>query len=726
MVETRHAQHFGLEFIPENEYGLRNLQNPRPKGFWRPVTASEIETLVKNGNTCEDWKSLQVSEPFRPELIKNSRFVGLVRIGRLENVLLRYHDLELPAGIVNSLVISCDIGDNCSIHDCAFLAHYIVGNSVILFNLGEVQTTNHAKFGNGVVKDGEPEDVRIWIDLVNETGGRSVLPFAGMIPADAFLWISTKDDAELQERLLQLTQARIDSRRGYYGRIGDHCVIKHSRIIKDAWIGEHCYIKGVNKLKNVTIDSTMEEPSQIGEGVELVNGIIGVGCAVFYGSKAVRFLMGPHCKLKYGARLIHSFLGDNSTVSCCEMLNSLLFPAHEQHHNNSFLTASLLMGQSNLAAGVTAGSNHNSRANDGEIRAGRGFWPGLATTLKHSCYFASFCLLVKGDYPAELNVRLPFALLSNDVTNDRLLVMPAFWWMYNMYALARNTWKFLNRDHRKVKAQKIEFDAFAPDTVEEMFEGMSLLQRWTAQAYLGNRGEDPSQGKLEELAELGRRLLEEDKEAVDGLEVLGEDMENTRRKCVIQKPCKAYHAYRDMIRYYAVKQLMGWQKENPGAGVEEMAKALGGPRETSWVNMGGQLMTENERAKIIEGIKEGRLASWDAVHAEYDRLWAGYGLQKQRHAYACLLSLLGKRTLPPQDWKEQLDAAAVIQRFVCDQTYLTRKKDFENPFRRTPFRSQKEMDAVLGVSEKNPFIEETRKATEDFITAVEALKKRAR
>ena len=236
-------------------------------------------------------------------------------------------------------------------------------------------------------------------------------------------------------------------------------MIKNSRILKDVKIGPCCYIKGANKLKNLTINSSPEEPTQIGEGVELVNGIVGPGCHIFYGCKAVRFVMGNNAKLKYGARLIHSCLGDNSTVSCCEILNNLVFPAHEQHHNNSFLVAALVMGQSNLAAGATIGSNHNSRANDGEIQAGRGFWPGLCTTLKHPSHLASFVLVAKGSYAAELNMPLPFSLVSNDEAHDRLLIMPAYWWMYNMYALARNAWKFRTRDHRKTKTQKIEFDA---------------------------------------------------------------------------------------------------------------------------------------------------------------------------------------------------------------------------------------------------------------------------
>ncbi|MHC4857875.1 MAG: DUF4954 family protein, partial [Planctomycetota bacterium] len=195
-------------------------------------------------------------------------------------------------------------------------------------------------------------------------------------------------------------------------------------------VGSCAYIKGANKLKNLTINSDSEEPTQIGEGVELVNGIIGYGCHLFYGCKAVRFVLANNSNLKYGARLINSFLGDNSTISCCEVLNNLIFPAHEQHHNNSFLIASVVMGQSNLAAGVTVGSNHNSRANDNEIQAGRGFWPGLCTSVKHSCRFASFVLLAKADYPAELDIPLPFALLNNNVLKDELEVLPGFWWLY--------------------------------------------------------------------------------------------------------------------------------------------------------------------------------------------------------------------------------------------------------------------------------------------------------
>jgi hypothetical protein len=707
-----------------DENYLRDRQTSKPAGHWRKLRADEIEILVKNGNTCDEWADISVHDPFHPQLVKNCEFAGRVRIGRLENAFLEHHDLQAPCGITDSRIISCDIGDNAAIRNVRYLAHFIIGDNVILLNINEMHTTNHAKFGNGIIKDGESEDVRVWIEVVNETGGRAILPFDGMIPADACIWATYREDADLQRKLGQITQGQFDSRRGFYGTVGDACVIKNCDILKDVKIGPCCYIKGANKLKNLTINSNEAEPTQIGEGVELVNGIVGLGCHIFYGCKAVRFVMCNNSNLKYGARLIHSVLGDNSTVSCCELLNNLIFPAHEQHHNNSFLTASLVLGQSNLAAGATIGSNHNSRANDGEIRAGRGFWPGLCTTLKHCCRFASFVLLTKGDYPAELNIPLPFALLNDDRTNDRLAVMPAFWWLYNMYALARNTWKFQTRDKRKTKTQHIEFDCLAPDTVEEIFSAMRLLEIWTARAALRRDGQAPESESDDDLAAKGRRLLLSDKAELDGLEVLGEGMEDSSRKQVILKPREGYLAYRQMLRYYAMKNLLDYIAAAPDATFASMTGELAGAREKDWVNLGGQLVCEGDVRKLLDDIKSGRLKSWPDIHATYDSLWASYPLAKRRHAYATLLDLLGITKLTPEIWNSALDDAVRDQEYVRDQVYVTRKKDFDNPFRQMTFRNPEEMKAVMGTAEDNSFVKQVRQDTELFRELVESVRKR--
>ncbi len=730
-VEIHATEGTGKDFIPpehlpqgKDEYYLRNNQCMVPAEKWRSLKTSEIEVLIHNGNTAEDWETILVSDEFTPQRIHNNTFRGLVRIGRLRDVILEHHDLQLPSGIRNSFIWDCDIGDDTVIHNVDYLAHYIIGDRCILANIDEMHTTNYAKFGNGILKDGEPEETRVWLDIMNETGSRQVLPFDGMIPADAYIWAKYRDDEKLQKKLKELTQCRFDSQRGYYGTVGPQSVIKTSRILKDVKVGSHCYIKGINKLKNLTINSSEEEPSQIGEGVELVNGIIGYGCHIFYGCKAVRFIMGDNSNLKYGARLINSFLGDNSTISCCEVLNNLIFPAHEQHHNNSFLIASVVLGQSNLAAGATIGSNHNSRANDNEVQAGRGFWPGLCTSIKHSSRFASFVLLSKGQYPAELDIPLPFSLLSNNTAEAALEVMPAYWWLYNMYALARNSWKFHKRDKRARKIQNVEFDAFAPDSVEEIISARALLEQWIGKASMADTGKLSDTTPIAEIQARGKEIVRSNRKTPEGLKVFGEHMEKSHRPVKILKSVEGYHAYEDMLIHYAVKNLINYLEAYPKQSPLTLAKTLAGERQTDWVNLGGQLMRSQDVDELRTKIGKGELESWDAIHEHYNHLWEMYELEKQRHAFAVLSHIRGKSglseaersetDLSAKEWNAYAQKAVRVQEYIRDQVYISREKDYKNPFRKATYRSAEEMKAAIGTVEDNNFIQQVRDETTAF------------
>jgi hypothetical protein len=323
------------KYIPgeKDEYYLRYQQNSNGEEY-RKLSAWEIEVLVRNRNTSDDWNKIFVSAAFNPELVKNCKFFGLIRIGKLEPFYLEFHNLRLPVGLYNSTIISCDFGNNVCIDNVNYLSHYIIGNEVMIANVNELAATSKAKFGNGILYEGEDEKIRVQMEVCNENGGRSVIPFDGMLAGDAFLWSKYRGNLPLMEKFKEFTDNRFDKFRGHYGRVGDRTVIKNCKIIKDVLIGTDAYLKGANKLKNLTIKSDENRTSQIGEGCEIVNGIIGYGCRIFYGVKAVRFVMASHSQLKYGARLINSYLGNNSTISCCEVLNSLIFPAHEQHHNN--------------------------------------------------------------------------------------------------------------------------------------------------------------------------------------------------------------------------------------------------------------------------------------------------------------------------------------------------------------------------------------------------------
>lgn len=709
------------EYIPKgkDEYYLRYKQNP--VDHYRSLTPKEIKQLIANGNISDNWKNVLVSNGFDCSLVQQCKFYGLIRIGKLEPFYLEFHDIRLPVGLYNSSIISCDLGDNVVINNVNYLSHYIIGNEVIIVNVNEIEVSNHAKFGNGIIKKGEKESVRIWLELCNENAGRNVMPFDGMQAGDAWLWSRYRNDEALLEKFKEFTERKFDNRRGYYGIIGDRTVIKNSRIIKDTNIGTDAYIKGANKLKNLTINSSAESPTQIGEGCEMVNGIIGFGCKAFYGAKAVRFILASHSQLKYGARLINSFLGDNSTISCCEVLNSLIFPAHEQHHNNSFLCASVLKGQSNMAAGATIGSNHNSRGADGEIIAGRGFWPGLCVSLKHNSKFASYTLIAKGDFPAELNIPVPFSLISNDVSKDKLVIMPAYWFMYNMYALARNSGKYESRDKRTFKNQLLEYDFLAPDSVNEIFDALQLMKKAVGESSRKNTGKKTNE---EQLVKAGEKLLEQ-KTDLEQFEILVQGIENTSRKVQLVKVTEAYHLFKELIIYYGVTQLISFIEKEKIGSFENLVKQMGKPVRSEWVNIGGQLVPKPAINTLIRNIHAGKINNWDEVHAFYKTYSEQYHQHKRQHAFASMLEIL---QLSPAGFTKNiflqlLQQSVTIKEWMVKGIYESRAKDYASPFRQMVYDSQKEMEKVIGSLKDNAFINQQREELASFKKKVLAIRK---
>ena len=714
------------EFLPagEDEYYLRNIQNRNGINY-RQLSAYEIEVLVRNRNTSDNWNNILVSDAFNAELVKNCKFFGLVRIGKLEPFSLEFSDLIVPVGLYNSTIISCDFGDNVVIDNVNYLSHYIIGSEVVIVNVNELVTTDYAKFGIGIVKEGEDESVRIWLELCNENGGRKIIPFNGMLPGDAYMWTKFRSDKELLQKLKEFTESEFHNKRGYYGKIGDRTVIKNCNIIKDVWVGEDAYIKGANKLKNLTVNSGAEGKSQIGEGCELVNGIMGFGCKAFYGVKAVRFIMASHSQLKYGARLINSYLGNNATISCCEVLNSLIFPAHEQHHNNSFLCASLVMGQSNIAAGATIGSNHNSRSADGELIAGRGFWPGLCVSLKHNSKFASYTMIAKGDYPAELSIPLPFSLISNDVSKDRLVVMPGYWFMYNMYALERNSSKYIDRDKRTDKTQHIEYDYLAPDSVNELFTALELLKKFTGKAFL-QRENIGTIASDEACLKVGMELLEKRDPIIQELTIVAADFENTKRPTIIIKALEAYHLFKELITYYGTTHLLKALIKSDTEAMYSVKNLSVKTTRNNWLNMGGQLMPITEVEELKKKIKNGKISSWKMTHDFYRSQKEKYDGQVLAHAMASLKELTGLniKKASKEDITKLLDQAVATRTWMTKGILTSRAKDYNNIFRKMAYDDEAEMNEVVGKLEDNSFILEQTEELKKFKKMVSLGKKK--
>ena len=389
-------------------------------------------------------------------------------------------------------------------------------------------------------------------------------------------------------------------------------------------------------------------------------------------------------------------MSDNSNLACCEVLSNLLFPFHEQHHNNSFLIASTVQGQANIAAGATIGSNHNSRAADGEIFAERGFWPGLVTNFKHNSKFAPFTLIAKGNYESELNIHLPFCLVSHNIKDDVLQIMPGFWFKYNMYAMQRNNFKFKKKDKRKIKRQHIETEYLAPDSVQAMIYAISFLQNALKKHGWTNF----------------------DKECPD----LFLDGFANKQKAHIIKPVQAINLYNMMIEYHAANQIAAHinNKEDISFFIEKFKQSN---YVDSWLNAGGQIISKIDFENLVNRISDEKINSYTEISDYFNDLWEKYPQEKLNHAIHSWLKINNKNSqdLTSEDIRSLLQKSKDIAVKIKDWSYNSRKKDYENPFRLAVYTDNKEMETVVGRIEDNGFLNELTKSTNSYLKKIEEL-----
>lgn len=692
-----------LQFVPpgmlldgQGQHTVRFEQAPAAPADHRPLSEAERQRLIAQNNTADDWRGLWVTDDFDASAVRNCRFEGLVRLGKFAGSITIEPGCEVQAGLLNSRIVDCDIADGAAVHDVKLLARCIVEPAAAVVNVGQCYTTPSARFGWGNRKHNQVEADRLTLAVVNENARRAIPPYPRQTPAEAQLLARYRADEPLQRGLLAMIDAAGEARWGRYSRIGKTAVVRNTPLLIDVDLGPHGRIDGAAEVRSVSIDSSAEEPSRIGPGAIVRDGVLGVGCKIDSAATAIRFVLGPHAQLERAARVIDTYLGPNSHVACCEVTSCLILGSHQQHHNDSMLLASLVAGQSNVAAGATIGSNHNSRAPDGEIHAARGFWPGLCVSLKHPCRFAAFTLIAKGDYPSELDIRLPLSLLSNDAAGDRLVVIPAYWLMYNAYALGRNAWKFAARDRRKSPLQRIECDWLAPDVVEQMLDAMDLLELWTAKALLRARDENPDDKAEGDLRKLGRRLLCEDDSEVDRLDVRGEMVENSRRPVAILKARPAWRAYRAAANFFAVRELLD-------------ADAWPAPSAERWTNLGGQIIASGRVKSLRAAVVDGQIATLDDLRRQLIEI-------DDRHTPADRAALSGAvltRLHGPPDrisqwWPEAIDQAEMFVQDFASQILRSRQKDFAGHFRTLCCETEAEFRAVLGRAEDDSFVNDAQ------------------
>lgn len=561
--------------------------------MWRPLTEAEISQLIQQNNSADDWKAISVVRTFSVLNIHNCHFHGTVKIG--DNVLMS-HVLHIE--------------------------NYRVGANSRLSNIGSLTFTE--------------EQFAYPLELCNEDGRYTVTAVPGMNSTDVFCALYNGKP-----------NLYADTEPETLGHIGENVTIENVTAIHNTHIESNAILSGCCEIKHAYIDSTAEEPARIGSAVILRNAIVHRGANLDTRAFLSDVLVGQQVSISEGARVYQSAIGDNSHISGCELGHSFIYPCHEQHHSNSFLIAAHIQGQSNIAAGATLGSNHNGRKNDVDLVAGRGFWPGLCSSLAFPCSFAPYTLIAKGAYPRPLHIPFAFSLINNNVQDDCLEIMPAFWWMHNAYAMMRNEWKYENRDKRKKHTQYYDYRPLAPDTIHIVMDNHRLLTR-----HLAGETELPK-------------------------------MEMSNRPVRILKEKEAVAAYREMMLCYVLAE--GIFNNKP-----ETLTELSENTDIQWINTGGNVLTTEQWTAICNAssLKESHDLQLEYVDENFSFVHTQDAI--------CILNYLcdGEVTRPRilALYREAVDAQVRFYERVIEE----RKKDLTSPFRKTnplfPFKAKEAMD----------------------------------
>ncbi len=606
---------------------------------------SEVKILEKNGCWAEDWKQIHVKRPFDLSLVHGTGFYGSVYIGRLEKGFIQFHGVSHPIGIYGCQITSSCI-DDCSSLSRSTVSEAVIGRNVIIHDCSELSAK----------PDGFKEPVVIGAG--NEKSGREAVLFNGISMQEIWMQTHLKSYDILQQFIEQFNGDKL-AEVSPYTVIEDNCVIENTKAVRSVKLGRRGIISGAALVEECVIASGSAGRTSIGDNAIVKRSFIGSGVNIESGAFVEQCFLDKKVTVKQYARVIQSAVGCNSTIACGEVQNCFLAPLHEQHHNSSFLIAADIGGQCNIASGANLGSNHNSRANDGELAAGRGFWAGLSTSVKYCSSFAPFTLLAKSSFAYELDIRLPFALVSDNVKENTLDVMPAYWWRHNMYALFRNNWKFQKRLGKD--GECIEYQFMAPDTAEDVQKALDLLKAYKKQ-------------------------------------IPAFTLENSSRKVQILGIDDGIKAYKEMLLWYGVSAVLAWLKRPDVKADKYKNIPVDASRGTwGWTNVCGHLVCNVDLKQLVQDIEKGDFVSWDDVEERFERFDLEYPKTRFAHALHILAVLYGKKQFD-RDMLDKINKDyEKLSEKIKKQIIATRTKDFENKFRKNILKEDDSLVEILSI-----------------------------
>ena len=549
-------------------------------GF-RRLTAAERRALEAQGCASESWERVLVAEPFHADRVRQVRFSGEVRVGRLEGEAELPGGGSLPCGLYNSRIHDCSLGDGALVADARWLSGYDLEEEVQVLDVGLLAMEGESCFGNGAR-----------LRLLNEAGGRSLLLHDRLSAQEAYLAVMHRHRPALSRALEALAEAQAASRRSARGTVRRGSRILRCGSLRNVAVGPYAILEGVALLEEGTVRGSPEDPCYLGAGVQARHFIVLSGSRVEGGALLESCFVGQGVLMHGQFSAEHCAFFANSEAFHGEAVAVFAGPYTVTHHRSTLLIGACV-SFFNAGSGTNQ-SNHLYKL--GPVHQGimeRGAKTGSDAYLLWPARVGPFSTVV-GKHHAGFDAGdLPFSHIGED--GGRTVITPGV----NLVNVGsrRDAEKWPARDRRRdpEKLDLISHGRLNPFTAGRIRRGLELLQRLAA--------ETPAEREL--------------------------------------VPCGGAHLRRLMlkssIRYYeqALAEYLGERLAGrlepllPGGGMEELRRALAGPPASAgaagagvagpeeWWDLAGLIAPAAEVQALEAELESGQVGSVEELAARF-------------------------------------------------------------------------------------------------------------
>ncbi|MCX6142717.1 MAG: DUF4954 family protein [Ignavibacteriales bacterium] len=630
----------------------------------------QIAQLISQGCTATDWLQLMIVPGCDLARFIDVHFFGTVRIGDSSGT-HTVDGVELHCGIYGASIANCDISDHVRIANIgSALSNYIIENNVVIQDVAALTADANATFGNGVE-----------LETINEGGGRVVRIINDLTSQTAYVQAMSRHSAEFTKRLEELVEAKVKEAKAERGRVGSGTRVIHCGTIHNVSFGPHAFIHGAQFLENGTVNSCIEHPTEIGEGVQAKSFILSEGAHVESGAILDKVFAGQNVKMGKQYSAENSLFFANCEAFHGEAVSLFAGPYTVTHHKSTLLIAGLFSFYN--AGSGTNQSNHMYKL--GPVHQGvleRGSKTGSFSYLLFEAHIGAFGVVI-GKHYANLDLpNLPFSYIFEESGVSK--IVPAM----NLVSVGtvRDGEKWPKRDGRKAPCKRdlIVFDIFSPYTVEKMRRGRDELL-----ALSDTTPKDKvtlSYGG----AQLSRQSLE-----------------------------KGVKRYSLAVKRYLTQKVMERVRDSASqhtswkSVVESLNPTSSLRRASEWTDVAGLLTPHERLAELESHVAKGLVKSYDALVAEFQKMYDGYRTDEWQYVVETYAKEFGVQlTAATKDhllaaadmWEE---AAGTLQGMILEDS----KKEFGD-FAHIGYgldqfeeNKKKDFEAVRGTSETNSVVQ---------------------